>query len=316
MMEEKQITEKNMMTTFHLYNHHEDYQRVEDFFKRHHQPGNADGNWLAPMWEYMHHHPALDSANMGAFGVWEEAGKIVAVAHYESSLGEAFFQCDPARRDLQAQMLDYAETNLRGTSKQDNKKYLCAYAHEQDEAFQTTLKTRGYVQDESGDRPLYRFEIPNPFPKIELPDGFRLISLADECDWIKVNRVMWRGFNHAGEPPASEQDMAERQRMFDTPNARRALKIAARTSDGSFVSFAGMFYNEANPFVYVEPVATDPEYRRMGLGKAAVLEGIRRGGLLGASVAYVGSDQAFYQSFGFRKVHISKCWVKRWDDRA
>lgn len=45
--------------------------------------------------------------------------------------------------------------------------------------------------------------------------------------------------------------------------------------------------------MYVEPVATDPDYRRMDLGKAAVLEGIRRCGELGAEVAYVGSVKDF-----------------------
>jgi predicted N-acetyltransferase YhbS len=45
-----------------------------------------------------------------------------------------------------------------------------------------------------------------------------------------------------------------------------------------------------------------------------VLEGIRRCGLLGATIAYVGSDQPFYQSFGFRKVFDSECWVKQFED--
>jgi predicted N-acetyltransferase YhbS len=48
----------------------------------------------------------------------------------------------------------------------------------------------------------------------------------------------------------------------------------------------------------------------MGLGKAAVLEGIRRCGNLGATVAYVGSDQEFYLSFGFKVIHTSECWLK------
>jgi predicted N-acetyltransferase YhbS len=60
----------------------------------------------------------------------------------------------------------------------------------------------------------------------------------------------------------------------------------------------------------VEPVATDPDYSRLGLGKAAVLEGIRRCADLGAKEAFVGSDQLFYQAIGFRKVFNTACWVK------
>ena len=59
----------------------------------------------------------------------------------------------------------------------------------------------------------------------------------------------------------------------------------------------------------MEPVATDPDYSRLGLGKAPVLEGIRRCADLGAKEAFVGSDQLFYQAIGFRKVFNTACWV-------
>ena len=53
-----------------------------------------------------------------------------------------------------------------------------------------------------------------------------------------------------------------------------------------------------------------PDFRRMGLGKAAVWEGIRRCALLGATVAYVGSDQAFYKAIGFTKRFDSNSWIR------
>ncbi len=81
--------------------------------------------------------------------------------------------------------------------------------------------------------------------------------------------------------------------------------------DGSFVAFSGTWHEKINHFAYVEPVATDPDYRRMGLGKAAVLEGIRRCAAEGGTVAYVGSYQEFYQAIGFRKAFVNQCWVKQ-----
>ena len=101
--------------------------------------------------------------------------------------------------------------------------------------------------------------------------------------------------------------------MFDTPTARRDLKIAVRAPNGNFVAFCGMFHESKNQFAYVEPVATDPDYRRMGLGKAAVLEGIRRCGLLGATVAYVGNDLPIYRAIGFKNLYISQCWEKKFE---
>ena len=185
-----------------------------------------------------------------------------------------------------------------------------AYVNDYDQEFLDLVQGRVYQKDPEGTRPLFRFAIPESFPSISLPEGYRLTSLATECDWEKVHRMVWRGFNHPGDPPFGEEELLSRQKMFDTPKTRRDLKIAVKAPNGDFVAFCGMFFEANNQFAYVEPVATDPDYRRLGLGKAAVLEGIRRGAELGAKEEFVGSDQLFYQTIGFQKVYNTACWVK------
>jgi GNAT superfamily N-acetyltransferase len=235
----------------------------------------------------------------------------VAVAHYESRLGEAFFEFHPAYRHLRQEMLDYAEQNLLGHSqKKVGWQFLCAFVNDDDQEFQSLVKARGYEKRADGNRPLAEFAIPDPFPPITLPEGFRLTSLAEDCDWARVHRALWHGFNHEGEPPMSEEELESRRKMFDTPQARRDLKIAVEAPDRSFVAFCGMFYEPTHRYALVEPVATDPDYRRLGLGRAAVLEGIRRCGALGATVAYVGSDQPFHLALGFDVLYNSECWLK------
>jgi len=299
-----------MTVTFRNYIHEKDYKLVSDFLIAHHQPGNTDGNWIEPAWEYMHFHPYLDGSSLGRIGIWQDTGEIVAVAHYESRLGEAFFEFHPAYRHLRNKILAYAESNLGGVSQKDGRNYLCAYVNDDDAGFLSLVQERGYERDMDGDRPMSQFDIPEPFPPPSLPDGFRLTSLAEECDWSKVHRVLWRGFDHGDDVPMNEEEFESRRRMFDTPKARRDLKIAVKAPNGDFVAFCGMFYESTSRFAYVEPVATDPDYRRLGLGKAAVLEGIRRCAELGAEVAYVGSDQDFYLAFGFRKLYATQGWVK------
>jgi GNAT superfamily N-acetyltransferase len=304
------FSENTMTVTLRNYQHPKDYQRVSEFLISNHETGNLDGNWLEPAWEYMHFHPALQSEYLSKIGIWEKNGQIVAVVHYEGNLGEAFFQFQPAYRHLREEMLDYAEKHLPGTSKKGERKYLCAYVNDNDPEFLAVMRKRGYQKDAEATRPLYRSEIPAPFPPIPLTEGFRLTSLADECDWAKVHQVMWRGFDHGDNVPMTEEEFDDRRKMFDTPKARRELKIAVAAPNGEFAAFCGMFFDESGKFAYVEPVATDPRYRRLGLGRAAVLEGIRRCGLLGATIAYVGSDQPFYQSLGFKKVYNSEGWVR------
>jgi GNAT superfamily N-acetyltransferase len=298
------------MITCRNYDGPDDYRRIDRFLIRHYRPGNLDGNWVEPAWEYMHAHPYLDESCLRRIGIWEETEEIVGVAHYESRLGEAFFQFHPGYRHLQPEMLDYAQENLTGRTRKDGRRYLCAFVNDCDRRFISLVKGQGYGKDAEKARPMASMVIPDRFPTILLPEGFRLTSLAEDCDWAKVNRVLWRGFDHEGEPPADDEELESRREMFDTPNARRELKVAVVAPDGEFVAFCGMFYQSAGQYAYVEPVATDPSYRRMGLARAAVLEGIRRCSALGAKVAFVGSDQEFYLSMGFRVVYNSECWVR------
>ena len=99
--------------------------------------------------------------------------------------------------------------------------------------------------------------------------------------------------------------------MQSAPNFRKELNIVAVAPDGNFVSYCGMWVEAVNRFAYVEPVATDPDYRRMKLGTAVVLEGVRRCGELGATVACVGTDRSFYQSMGFKRMYTDHRWIRR-----
>jgi hypothetical protein len=232
------------------YNNPADYDLIGNFLIEHYKLANADGNWIQPAWEYMHGHPYLDKASLEKIGLWEDDRKVVAVAHYESRLGEAFFQFHPDYRHLRCDMLDYAEEQLYGTS-EDGKFFLHVYVNDMDDDFISLAKGRGYEKDNDETRTMLQFVIPTSFPAINLPEGFQLKSLADDCDWVKVNRVLWRGFNHEGEPPVSEYDLDSRRKMFDTSSARRDLKIVVEAPNGNFASFCGMFYEPTHQYAYV-----------------------------------------------------------------
>ncbi len=297
-----------MTVTLRTYAGLSDFYAVGDFLVANFQPDNRDGNWLQPTWEYMHSHSFLDRQALPKIGIWEDGEEgIVAVVHYESRLGEAFFQVHRDYAYLKPDMLDYAEANLCGTD-EAGKRFLRAYVNDFETEFEMVVRARGYEKDAPWTRPMSRFIIPTPFPPIPLPEGFALKSLAEDCDWAKIHRVLWRGFNHEGEPP--EDELEERKDMEAVPNYRRDLKIVAESPNGDFVSFSGTWYDAVNKLAYVEPVATDPDYRRMGLGRAAVWESIRRCGELGATVAFVGSAQPFYQAIGFEVLFRSNCWLK------
>jgi GNAT superfamily N-acetyltransferase len=295
-----------MTITFRTYRHPADWQSVGDLLMAHYQPGNRDGNWFQPTWEYMFSHPMLDESALDRIGLWEEDGALVAAVHYESTLGEVFLEVDPRYHHLKPEMLTYAEQALYGTD-ETGKRFVRPFVNDFDHALEALVQTCGYVPDGDNKRPMSQFVIPSPFPAISVPAGFRLMSLAEDNDLVKLDRTLWRGFNHPGEP---DGDLEGRRKMESVPNYRHDLKIVVQAPNGAFVAFCGMWYEPRNRFGYVEPVATDPDYRRLGLGKAAVWEGIRRCGELGATVAYVGATLPFYLSIGFQKLYDSRCWYK------
>ncbi len=284
-----------------------DFAAIGDFLTRLYRPGNRDGNWFQPVWEYAYTHPMFDDQAVERIGIWEDDDEIVAVATYESRLGEAFFMTDARYAHLKPEMLDYAEAHLAGVGA-DGRPYLKAYVNDFDEAFQAVVAARGYRLEPDEGRPTSQLEIPAPFPPVAVPAGFRVQSLADENDLGKIGRVLWRGFNHPGEPPAGGE--ADRRKMQSGPHFRLDLTMVAVAPGGDFVAYTGLWYDAVNRLAYVEPVATDPDYRRLGLARAALMEGIRRCGAEGATVAYVGSEQPFYRALGFKKVYTEDCWLK------
>ncbi|MFC2077202.1 GNAT family N-acetyltransferase [Candidatus Bipolaricaulota bacterium] len=292
------------------YRYPEDFEAVGRFLGRAF-PGGPHGNWHPSRWEYMHFHPLLDDRGLRdeleRCGLWEQDDEIIGLVHFEDRMGVLYVQLDPRYPSLKANILPYAEKRLSGEFKIG--KAVHVYIDDADDEFQSVAAARGFERmDPKHSEVTCRLKIPTPFPEIRVPEGFRLKSLADDFDVAKVHRVMHRGFNHEGEPP--EDELEDRRRKLSAPSLRRDLTIVAEALDGEFVSFSGTWMDSAIPVCYVEPVATDPDYRRIGLGTAVVLEGIRRCAAEGATTAYVGSDQEFYKSMGFVECQSQSLWRK------
>jgi predicted N-acetyltransferase YhbS len=286
-----------------------DFHRVSQFLLDTYKHGGIYPNWEESRWQYMHSHPFTIPEQAYKIRLWEDDGAIVGVVSHEGRAGEAFFFEHPDYTCLKPEMLQYAEQNLFSVTSEGMAR-LVLHINAWDEDLARLAGDAGFSRLEDKPEWVSLFAMPEPFPEITLPQGFRLQSLADENDLHKIHRVMWRGFNHPGEPP--EDGIADRAKMQTSPNFRHDLTIVTVAPNGDYASICGMWYEKQTGLAYVEPVATDPTYRRMGLGKAAVLEGIRRCHELGATHAIVGSGQVFYQDIGFKKMFCSYQWVKEW----
>ena len=291
-----------MPTTLRPFDFDSDILRICDFLSSSYQPGNRDGNWIRPIWDWSA--VREDGDALSRIGIWEDEGRIVGATIFTP--GRVCLCAGPDHQELKDDMREYAEEHL--AIKSDGKRTINIYAYEFDTNQEKMLEGAGYTRNADKDTSLGVMQIPNPFPEIVLPDGFLFKTLVDENNLRKIHRVLYRGFNHLGEPP--EEEIESRGLIQTYPNFRRDLTILCEAPSGDYASYCGMWIDEPNRYCYVEPVATDPDYRRRGLGTATVMEGVRKSALLGAREAYVWSDRSFYESMGFELSIRHHCWTK------
>jgi predicted N-acetyltransferase YhbS len=293
------------------YHREKDYHRVGEFLNETYLPGKKFINWLQPRWEYMHFHPFVWEIDVGKIGIFEEDGLIVGVVNLESNQRTAYFQVRPGWESIKPLMFDYAEKYYQGISQSTGRLIRALYIHEDDETLSALAHSNGYERWRDFDETNLRYPLDGPIPQATVPEGFWVQSLAEENDFHKINEVLWAGFDHDG--PAPEEEIKGRRFMQEAPNFNKDLTIVVTNREGDFVSYCGMWVVPQNKYAYLEPLATHPDYRRMGLGKAAVLESLRRAKALGAEVAWVGADLEFYRALGFEPTFRLKTWVKYLD---
>jgi len=279
-----------------------DYYKIRNFLIELDSP-----NWHFGRWDWMITHTMLDKAGLPKIGIWEDDGKIVALAIYDTKLaGKCFFPYNKNYCGLIPDMISHASKNL---AKDGIARLLI---RDGDFPFQEAAVNMGFLPTQNKDcDAIYPIDDLSKI-KYTLPDGFRITSMKDDFDLYKYGQVLWKGFNHEakGEGPFvfEKYSLADWEGEFLRPNVNLDLKIAVVAPNGDFVSYCGMWQDPASQSALVEPVATDPAYRMMGLGRAAVLEAVKRCGALGAKRVFVDSKQQFYYQIGFRPYETSTWW--------
>jgi predicted N-acetyltransferase YhbS len=285
-----------------------DFEPVGRMLVESYRRGDVYDPWLQPRWEYMHFHPFIWDQDLTTFGVAEDGGEIVGVVHLEDHAAFGYLQRRPGRDDAVEPLLDWAEAHLGGPSRTFERDVLGLYAAEFDHFLREALARRGFVEHpEHGETHSRLTGIADLAPQTP-PDGYELRTLADDNDLVQIERVLWRGFDHEGPPPDGGVD--ERRFAQSAPSFRPDLTTVVVAPDGTYAAYCGMWVVPENRIAYVEPVATDPDHRRLGLGSVAVLEACRRAGAAGADVAWVGTDLPFYLALGFEPMFASTLWVR------
>ncbi len=265
-------------------------------------------NYHFGRWDWMITHGYLEAEGLSRIGLWVEDEHVIAAATYDCQLGSAYLLMLDGYAHLGEEMLLYAKEALAKEGK------FRALILDGDCLMQDVVARHGFIATQKKECDAI-YPIMGNSIRYALPEGFHITSMGETYDLRKYMQVLWKGFNHEvnGEGPFvfKEKDLPQMDISFHRPNVNLNLKIAVVAPNGDFVSYCGMWQDAATHSALVEPVATDPAYRKMGLGRAAVLEAIRRCGLLGAKRAFVGSSQQFYYHIGFRPFATSTWWEEK-----
>ncbi|NLM97447.1 MAG: GNAT family N-acetyltransferase [Halanaerobiaceae bacterium] len=308
-----------MTYTRKAYQDGQDFIRIRDFLKSSFDNNPAQKNWLIDRWNFCRYFSQVMHGTFDTWpetvGIWEdEKNEIVAVVNSDGErinrkAGAAFFQL--ADRDFTDEffneLIDFAESKLALTTEEGTA--IAIRVNEDAFQIQRILQQRNYILLDWKE-PISSMEVADCF-EIEIPDGFKIVDGNELSDYHK-------GFAHGrafgyykNDVPDDDDAECCFRSLRKAPDYLPELDLSILDYKGEVVSFATIWYDDLNKIGILEPVGTIPEYRKIGLGKAVVYEAINRVIKKGAVRIFVGSDQQFYLSIGFKVSYYKQIWQKK-----
>lgn len=233
--------------------------------------------------------------------LWEDGEGLAGFAILEEPDG-VIAQVRPALRGhLEERMLRWAAERLADPARNPGAE-IWTRALDTDQSYVALLDRLGFRRDADHAVKMHR-RLEGPIPKAPLSEGWKVRPVGGEDEWdqrVKLHREVWA---------PSRVTLAAYRRLRITPGYDPHLDLVAAGPDGGFGSYCICWLDPASKFGLFEPVGTHPAHRRKGLGRAVMLEGLRRLRELGAEsalVTYTGGNEAaarLYESVGFEVVN-------------
>lgn len=173
---------------------------------------------------------------------------------------------------------------------------------EYDETTLRLLMARGFaLQPSSNPPPLFERAL-DALPKVVLPDGFTMGGVHGLNDGRARAAVTYAAF---GVTSNWEHYAADYARFMNSPMYDGERDVLVRSPDGRGAAACTIWFDPVNAIGLFEPVATHPDFQGRGLGKAAMVEGLRRMKSAGMTRAILGFDpnniaaRRLYETIGF-----------------
>jgi mycothiol synthase len=235
--------------------------------------------------------------------------------------GFLWFRVHPDFRQcgLEREIIAWAESVLRDVATDGVSLKLLTPCRSQQQHSRTLLEQHGFTIERQFLR--MRRSLHEPIPLLQLPNGFTL-KTGTELDfaaWVEMfNQTFVDHWNF--HPLTIEEAKHE---ILNDPHYRPDLDLVAVAADGTYAAFCyGWIDPETNQQQnrlegHISSLGTRRGFRRLGLGRAMLLAGLRRLKAAGMEIASLNVDtqnlnqaQHLYQSVGFRPYHTTLHYSK------
>lgn len=262
-------------------------------------------------------------------------GETIGFAWLEGDdTGDVLVHPDHRHLGIEEEMLDWMEERHRASARQQGGVTSFQTGGYEDSRWQRLLTERGYVHDGRVEGAPHFWRSLDNIEQQAPVAGIEVRSVAGEHEATPRTLVQRAAFatldfempgllNQADRPAVTVPDNAEIDRrtkiyknVMKMPGYRQDLDIVAVTGDGEFAACCTCWLDSENRVGEFEPVGCHPDFRRRGLMRAIMYEGLRRLKALGAESAVVMTNPfnlpaiRLYESCGFELVFSDPVYRK------
>ncbi len=301
---------------------YDDDEKIQTFLQNAYALNGVGYSWMIDRWNFTRsvsrcmYGLTVDEWNDRVL-ILEERGHVIAVVNSEGeNKGEAFFQLirNKYSQENIGRMFDFAEDKLM-VEEEDAKsgkliRKIELRLNPSIPGFVEEALQRGYRKMDWQEPTAEMKVIEETQLKYDLPKGYRFLS-GNKLSG-KEKAVLHRmAFAYDDPSRVLEKRTAIGFKTMEIqPFYNAFLDIIILNDKDQAVCFANFWFDPINKIAILEPLGTHQAFRKMGLAKAAVYEGIKRSMALGAEKIYVGSDQDFYKAIGFEVVSRYDIYTK------
>ena len=156
-----------------------------------------------------------------------------------------------------------------------------------------------------------------PIPQAVVPVGYKIRTVADEdvANRADIQHEVWQPWSVGN---VSEKDYAL---FMQLPGYHQDLDIISAAPDGEIASYVNCWIDPVNKIGDFGPVGARSAYRRMGLTRAVLLEGLRCLQAYGMNRVCVSTGvsnipaQNLYISIGFKRINQFIEFIKKDDQK-